>query len=163
MAAKQYPLVARVNQCLRYKNGKLFWRKGTNLAGKEAGSDRGRNRYQVYLDGHFLQRSHVVWVICTGNWPTKEVDHRNRNSGDDRFKNLRLATHSQNGANRRRSKHNTSGVKGVCWHKRKNKWHAQIRVNTKRLHLGYFTSLSVAQQAYISATKRYFGVFAYAG
>src|SRR5436305_413040 len=47
-----------------------------------------------------------------------EVDHINHNRLDCRKENLRLATCQQNRRNMSRPSHNTSGFKGVCFHKR---------------------------------------------
>ena len=61
-------------------------------------------------------------------------DHINRNTLDNRKRNLRIATASQNGMNRTKNGNNTSGFKGVvkCY----KKWQAVIIVNRKRITLG---------------------------
>ena len=43
----------------------------------------------------------------------EDVDHRNRDSLDNRRRNLRKCTKSQNGANRPAQRDNSSGYKGV--------------------------------------------------
>jgi hypothetical protein len=67
-----------------------------------------------------------------------ETDHINHNELDNRQKNLRTVTNSQNQFNRIRQVNNTSGFKGVTWHKRLNKWMAQIVINKHNYFLGYF-------------------------
>lgn len=94
---------------------------------------------------------------------TEMVDHINGNGLDNRRVNLRLATHSENLRNQRRSRDNTSGVKGVTWHKRYGKWYAQICCNGRRHSLGYFTSLEDATRAYETAALNLFGEFASKG
>lgn len=53
------------------------------------------------------------------------------------------------------NKNNTSGHKGVNWSEEKNKWHAKISVNRKRIHLGYFVKLLDAAKAFEKAERRY--------
>ena len=60
------------------------------------------------------------------------VDHINHNTLDNRRDNLRLATYSENGQNRKgASSRSKSLVRGVYWNKREFKWIAQIRLNGK--------------------------------
>lgn len=50
---------------------------------------------------------------------------------------------------------NTSGYKGVCWDKSKNKWISQIQVNKKNIRLGYFTNIEDAIKARKEAEEKY--------
>src|SRR5690242_15474624 len=65
-----------------------------------------------------------------------EVDHRDGNPLNCRRSNLRIATRSQNNSNRRVSKSNKTGFKGVD--RKGNKFRAVIQVNKVQKHLGYF-------------------------
>jgi hypothetical protein len=89
-----------------------------------------------------------------------ETDHINLNRLDNQKCNLRIATTSQNQANRFLLKNNTSGFKGVSWKKSHKVWSAKIRVNGKRLDLGYFKDKMVAVNIYNEAATKYFGEFA---
>lgn len=85
-------------------------------------------------------------------------DHKNRNGLDNRHKNLRRATASQQTMNQGLRKDNTSGFKGVSWYA--GKWISGIRLNGKRIYLGYFSSKIKAGKAYDKAALKYFGEFA---
>jgi hypothetical protein len=90
-------------------------------------------KYKRYL-AHRL-----AWLYMTGVWPKHNIDHINGIRDDNRWCNLRDVTQSVNMQNQHRLlKNNTSGYAGVVWNKEKNKWGAQIMVNYKNIHLGYF-------------------------
>lgn len=61
--------------------------------------------------------------------------------------------------NRSISNVNTSGVKGVHWHKLTCKWAAVIKVRGKRFHLGLFTDMASAKAVYDAKAKELFGEF----
>ena len=88
-----------------------------------------------------------------------DVDHKDSNGLNNQKENLRICTTSQNLANSKLSKNNSSGFKGVSWHKNRNKWVAQIRINGKLIHLGIFTDINDAKSSYIKAAKKMFGEF----
>ena len=89
-----------------------------------------------------------------------ETDHINGNTLDNRKQNLRIATRSQNAINSPKRTNNSSGFKGVHWHKAGRKWSAQITLNKKIMHLGSFVSKIAAAKVYNDAATRYFGKFA---
>lgn len=89
-----------------------------------------------------------------------EVDHINGDGLDNTRKNLRLCTQQQNAYNRVVYKRNTSGFKGVTFHKRQKSYQARIRVNTKLIHLGRYKDKIKAAIAYNEAAKKYHGEFA---
>lgn len=86
-----------------------------------------------------------------------DIDHKNLNTLDNRRDNLRDATRSQQGANRPKQSNNTSGYIGVRWYKRYNKWRAEIKVNKKSIHIGYFDNKEDAIKARLQTELKYFG------
>ena len=90
----------------------------------------------------------------------KVVDHHNHNTLDNRRKNLRVCTWSQNAANGRKRLHSSSRFKGVSWYKRFQKWRASICKDGRDHHLGCFADESDAARAYNGAAVRMFGEFA---
>lgn len=101
--------------------------------------------------------SHVIWYMMTGEWPTLQIDHINRDDGDNRWSNLRQVTNQQNCFNKGISKANTSGCTGVWWRESHQKWRAYIRVDGKLIHLGHFKEYERAVQARKHAEEVYFG------
>ena len=89
------------------------------------------------------------------------IDHINHNGLDNRRENLRICTRAENSRNRGKQKNNTSGYKGVCWYKRDKKWRAQIKKDSKKIHIGYFDIIEDAARAYDAKAKELFGEFAH--
>lgn len=87
------------------------------------------------------------------------VDHIDRNKVDCRKLNLRFVTRCQNNMNAGIRSDNISGVKGVCWNKRRNKWEAKITVNKQDIHLGYFSRFEDAVKARENGEEEYFGEY----
>jgi hypothetical protein len=115
---------------------------------------------QVGVCGRLYYAHRLAWLYMTGEWPPHHTDHINGDRDDNRWPNLRLATHAQNLANSRKSKNNTSGLKGVSWDARKRKWFAQITVSRRHHFLGYFDDPTSAHGAYIDAAEKHFVQFA---
>jgi hypothetical protein len=88
-----------------------------------------------------------------------QVDHVNGDKLDNRKDNLRICNGTQNQGNMKIPKHNTSGIKGVSWHKATKKWVANIRINKKPKYLGSFSSKLDAKEIYTKFAKQYFGEF----
>lgn len=89
------------------------------------------------------------------------VDHKNRNSLDNRRDNLRRATHSQNACNRsKRKTKTTSRYIGVYFQKSAGKWATFIRNKGKKTWLGYYVNEVEAAKAYDAAARKYHGEFA---
>ena len=132
--------------------------KGTK-AGAIAGSKCGK--YTIITFNQYKYLAHrLAWLYIYGEMPKYFIDHINGNGMDNRISNLREATKNQNGHNSKISKRNTSGVKGITWHKYKQKWHATLNANYKRIHIGYFDNLELAELAINEARTKYHGDFA---
>lgn len=87
------------------------------------------------------------------------IDHINRNKVDCRKVNLRIVSQSQNNMNSCIRSDNISGVKGVSWDNRRNKWHARITVNKQDIHLGYYDEFVDAELARKNGEEKYFGEY----
>jgi HNH endonuclease/AP2 domain len=131
------------------------------FAGKIAGSSKCRLGYRnlaIFNQKYLCHR--IIFLIMTGDWPTCHIDHANRNTDDNRWSNLRPASRSENIANSKRRSTNTSGHKGVCWDKSRNKWRAEIKAHGKKQLLGRFNTFEEAVAAYSSAAFERFADFA---
>lgn len=116
--------------------------------------------WRISVDRKLYQAHRLAWFYVHGEWPARTVDHINLNKLDNRISNLRLATPTENNANTAKGSRNSSGFKGVTWHKGCGKWQAAIKVGGKNHHLGLFETPELAHAAYCGASKVAFGKFA---
>ena len=107
----------------------------------------------------YLHRAILALMLGRDLLPGEEVDHIDGNGLNNTRGNLRVCSHAENMANRRKHSNNTSGLKGVHLHK-SGKWQAQIMVSGTPKHLGLFTSKDEAHAAYNAAAEIHFGQFA---
>lgn len=119
-------------------------------------------RVVCVFDLRFLVHQ-VIWLMMTGKWPKRLIDHRDTNRSNNRWKNLRLATFTQNLANQNARSNNSTGHKGVT-HVGNGRYRARATdANGRRHDLGRFGSVEEASAAVKAAVKRFHGEFGRAG
>ncbi len=104
-------------------------------------------------------RNMYLHKLITGTEGSNEIDHANGNKLDNRRNNLRRCNHSQNMWNTKVTRENKLGVKGIWWNPEQSRFHSQLRVNGKRIWVGYFLTLEEAKKAYAEAVRRLRGEF----
>ena len=90
---------------------------------------------------------------------SRQADHQNHITLDNRRNNLRICTFQENSRNRESHSNTTSKFKGVSWYKPLKKWIAQITINGKVQNLGYWNMEEVAALRYDMVAIREFGDF----
>lgn len=95
----------------------------------------------------------MAWEMIFGPIPSgREIDHRCHNRGCVNPEHLRLTTRKENIENHSGpTVNNTSGVRGVSWHKANRKWVAHVAHNLEKKYLGSFESLEEAASAVVQA------------
>lgn len=131
--------------------GKLYWKIGRQGAarGSEVRTKRKDGYIKVCIDYKSYLVHRLIWILETGSWPEKEIDHINRNPSDNRFENLREATKSENMMNRPAQRNNTSGHKGVIYDINRGLWRAEKQGR----FLGRFSTVLEARAAYNNAPE----------
>lgn len=122
--------------------------------------------YVVAWDIQNQQEIKLHRLVMNISDPTIEVDHihhppRNEYKVDNRKLNLRLVVHANNTKNHVIQINNTSGVSGVHYCERDDKWVARISVNGQRIHLGSFDKKEDAIQVRKAAEIKYHGEYRY--
>jgi hypothetical protein len=166
-------ILREIKKRLKYypNTGKLFWITSffASRIGKEAGfiSKAGYVIVTVGLGNQKyvkLKAHHIAWYLYYGEWPSREVDHRNTIEWDNRIKNLRLATRVQACRNRGLQSNNKSGITGVYIDNRIiRKYQAYITLDNKLTTLGRFYTIEEAIAARKLAEKKYYNKFSYRG
>lgn len=149
----------RLKELLHYnRNTGVFTNRkssGRAKADEERGSVSVGGYIETTVDYEKWLCHRLAFLYMKGEVP-KEIDHINGNRADNRWCNLREVTSKENSMNMKRHKHNTSGISGVDYDKRRNKWRVRIGDSTKRGgHIGYFDSIIDAKIARIKAEKEH--------
>jgi hypothetical protein len=120
----------------------------SRYAGKDCGSmaEDGYRVLNLKINGKTVNMPahRLVWFISTGQLPEHDLDHINGDRQDNRMENLREVHRSVNCKNAAMRKDNKSGVSGVHFDGKSERWVAMCRVNGKRHNLGRFTSIEEA-------------------
>ena len=134
------------------ETGCLLWTGSASAAGY------GR----MWVDGRLVSAHRYAWEREHGPIPEEiYVDHLCYTPACCSIDHLRLATSSENSRNRAGSRAgSTSGRRGVSWNKGSGKWKAEIMLDGKNLHIGYFTDVEEAADAASAAREELYGEFA---
>lgn len=134
----------------------------TRYAGRQAGTSSWRGGKQYRAIVIFNRRPYLshrlAFLYMTGGWPSNDIDHRNGDSLNNRWGNLREATAAENNRNRKPRRHSTD-LKGVSRY-RDGRFMAQIRVAGRPRFLGYFNTPEEAHASYAAAAHEHHGDFA---
>ena len=90
----------------------------------------------VKVNGKMMKLHRLVYLFHNPDWNIRDncqdnsIDHINENKLDNRIKNLRVVTQSQNRQNM--TYMNKKPIRGVCFHKQNNSWYATWRENGKQ-------------------------------
>jgi HNH endonuclease/AP2 domain len=109
-------------------------------------------------DGQSFRMHRFIYGITD---PEIIIDHADGNGLNNRRSNLRIATHSQNQANKRKDTKNkrSSIYKGVHFNTFTECWESAIYKDNKRIYLGRFDNQHEAALAYNRAALTFFGEF----
>lgn len=137
--------------------GELHWLKNGKLAGSLTKAGYIRIGLGPNNDRYFAHC--LAWMLMTGE-DIKEIDHIDLNKSNNKWENLRPITRTYNQANKSLQKNNTSGYKGVCWHKENQKWQVRVAVHGVVHLIGYFDDKMEAVKAREDASIRLHGEYA---
>lgn len=129
----------------------LFTRRSTN---RILGNINPKGYVTVAVPRTNYLAHRLAWFYMYGEWPSKQLDHIDRNRANNRILNLRECNQVENQQNVGTLKSNTSGYTGVSWSKLRQKWRAELCHNHKRVILGFFETPAAAAEAYQTAKDK---------
>ena len=146
------------HKIFRYENGILYWRikPSNNVNAGDVAVKIGGGGYRWIGYSKVRYPAHrLVWIMHFGEIQKGyEIDHINHVRSDNRIENLRVVSRTGNRKNCSININNSSGVTGVYF-TRGGKWHAQITVLGKKMHLGLFSCIEDAVKSRRAAEKMY--------
>lgn len=155
---------AELKKLLHYDPETGIFTRRIRRSNRPAGVVVGSWDMMGYLTIWCLGKSHkshrLAWLYMTGSWPERHIDHINGVPHDNRWCNLRQAEVCENMWNARIASTNTSGIKGVCWDRLRQKWKARFRVNGRVCNVGRFETREEAADAVRKAREKHHGLFA---
>lgn len=147
--------VERLKELLHYDPvvGIFIRKSTTNHNGAAVGDIAGfvdKDGYvRIGIDGFGYPAHRLAWLYMTGTFPDGDVDHKNNIRTDNRFKNLRPASRSQNNMNQKRRSDNRTGFKGVGVHTGSGLFRARIKLpGVKARTIGYYKTAEEAHDGY---------------
>ena len=114
---------------------------------------QGYGRHGRFYAHRFAFELHTGKPIPEG----RQIDHICHERACINPDHLRSVTNKQNGENRKGpNRNNTSGVRGVTWNKRHEKWCAKFRHNREYIYVGMYDRLEDAERAIIAKRNKVF-------
>lgn len=156
-------ITADVLQSLfEYKDGELYRKTSPHMSvkiGDKAGTFCNNGYYYTSIHSKQYLNHRIIFLMVNKYLP-QYIDHINGISTDNRIENLRPATATQNSHNLKMSKYNTSGYKGVSWHKQTQKWNVRVRVNKVYKSFGLYDDIELAGLVAHEVRNKYHKEFA---
>jgi hypothetical protein len=129
------------------ETGVFTWRKSTStrkIVGSVVGSVHRMGYLETSVLNHRFLLHRLAWFYVYGEMPKGVIDHINGDKQDNRIANLRDVCQVVNGLNRTSlNKNNRSGVRGVVFHKKSNKYMAKVQEK----YLGIYADIKDAKNA----------------
>lgn len=141
-------------------SGIISWRiaRPGRYAGARAGTVMTNGYIYIKIDQVYYLAHRIAWALVQGQWPTSKLDHRDGCPTNNKLSNLRLASDTQNGCNKRVQRNNRTGVKGVFTHGKR--YTSRVGYRGKSYYVGYFDTVEEAKAAREIVARRLHGEFA---
>ena len=154
-----------VNHFIRYEpeTGLMYWKINVSRymkAGKLLGYvDKAGYRKVKFLGTNYAQHR-LAWFLHYKTDPKLMlIDHIDGNKSNNKITNLRLVNHSQNRVNTGIRSNNKTGVVGVSFCKKSNRYRARVDLNGERIYQKYFDSFQAASDARNAVASEVFGEY----
>lgn len=109
--------------------------------------DPSNGYFRIRVEGKLYYVHRLIWMYQTGAFPEGEIEHEDRDRTNNKWNNISDVPKSINALNKSKLINNTSGVTGVYWESRTNKWRAEVQYQGKKYRLGRFIDMQDAANA----------------
>lgn len=164
---KPLPDIEYLRSLLSYDpvSGLLTWkvRRGSSAvtAGDVAGTLCPDGYIRVTIDGRQYAAHRLAWKMQTGADPSGIVDHRDHETTNNRFDNLRDTTQGKNLQNTSRRSDNKTGYKGVVVDPRNGRYRINLKVDGVRINLPSFATAEEAHRVAVAERAKAHADFAF--
>lgn len=136
------------------RDGSFVWNKGRPSAtsGNACGTVKPSGYVLICLDRKLFRAHRLAWFYVYGEWPTDEIDHINGIRNDNRICNLRVASKSENGFNKKMRMDCKTGAKGVLYYPKYNTYY--VRFTVKKVPHTFGPFLTFEEAANVATEKR---------
>jgi len=131
----------------------IIKRTGSGGIGSIAGCLGLDGYIRIAINGRLYLASRLAWLYVYGYFPENIIDHKDRIKHHNWIDNMRETSKQCNAINTGNPTNNTSGVKGVYWEPRRNKWNASVKINQKKKYLGSYKDFDNAVCARLAAEQ----------
>jgi len=149
------------------KSTGIFTRISTGKYSKTTSKDK---YIYIFIGSRHYYAHRLAHLYVNGLFPKDQIDHIDGNKSNNKWNNLRAADKSQNLRNQGKYSNNSSGHKGVFWHKQNKNWTVRVNIDRKEAeimgikgtckHIGSFNNKDDAVAASKLAFLKYHGEFA---
>lgn len=152
---------ARAHLAYNPITGEFAWISSAQGRKSAVGTKTNQGYILVTINRKHCRAHRLAWLMVHGEMPPKgmDIDHANGDRADNRLCNLRLATRSQNANNAKLSSRNSTGVKGVFWYAKFNRYQVNFTADKRRVYLGLFKTLEEATAVIKAARESLHGEF----
>jgi hypothetical protein len=152
---------AEAHRLFEYRDGVLYWKvRPQNSRKSKDDNTAGTVTTGGYVKVTIAQKKYyahqIVFLMQHGYIPGV-IDHIDGNTSNNRIDNLRESSKSFNACNSIKRSDNTSGHRGVVWHKKANKWMCQVNLKGKQIYLGLHEDFDLACLVADEARSLYHG------
>jgi len=138
-----------------YFIAKIMRRGMRGKIGDSIGYRRSDSYITISIDGSSYLASRLAFLYMEGYFPENDADHIDKDPSNTKWDNLRDVSRSCNMKNGNIKTSNKSGVTGVSWNKKADKWEGHIGTPSGKKYLGIFKNKESAAIARFKAEKQY--------
>ena len=138
---KYDPITGHFTWCSKHHSKRV-------VVGSRAGSVHKASGYrEIALFGRTYKEHILAWFVYYRCWPEGEVDHVDHIRDHNGIANLEQKSHAANARNKARLRNTVSGMQGIWFNKKRDRWVAEITMDGKKVYQKSFRYQSEALEA----------------